>query len=268
MHFTFRATRILIFSVAVACLVVIAKSILHHFGFEPIEQTSMHNSLISSATFVIGFVLSATLSDYKESERIPAEFASTVEGIYEDAKEIHRTYKEFDLDKLRTELIGILGLFREGTRAKRRGTRREISELNEVFGEMERAGVPPNYVVKLKQQQAQLLRNVYRVNYIQRIRFIPSAYILIWCVTALAIMVLLLTNVDPFYGSLAVTGVVSFVLVYMVTLIHHISTPFRPSGESVDDVSLFLLSETRSYLESEQPPTKARSAGGRKASPN
>ena len=240
-------------------MVVLAKYLLHRVGFEPVEQTSMHNSLISSAIFVIGFVLSATIADYKESERIPAEFASTVEGIYEDAKEIHKTYPQFDLERLRKELIGILGLFRAGTRIKRRGTRREISDLNELFGQMERAGVPPNFVVKLKQQQAQLLRNVYRVNYIQRIRFIPSAYILVWCVTALVVGVLLLTNVDPFYGSLALTGVVTFVLVYMVMLIHHISVPFRPSGSSVDDVSLFLLKETRSYLESERPiPPKAR----------
>ena len=201
-------------------------------------------------------MLSATIADYKESERIPAEFASTVEGIYEDSKEIYRTYPGFDMNRLREELIGILGLFREGTRHKRRGTRREISELNEIFGQMEKAGVPPNFVVKLKQQQAQLLRSVYRVNYIQKIRFIPSAYLLVWCVTVLVIGVLLATNVDPFYGGLAISGAVSFVLVYMVILIHHISVPFRPSGASYDDISLFLLKETRAYLESEKPVKK------------
>jgi len=252
MHFFLRSARILFFALIVAGVVVVVKYVLHTFHFEPIEQTSMHNSLISSATFVIGFVLSATITDYKESERIPSEFASTVEGMYEDAKVIHKSYPDFDLDFFRTQLVAILGLFREGTRKKRRGTRREISELNATFGQMEKAGVPPNFVVKLKQQQAQLLRNIYRVNYIQRIRFIPSAYVLIWCVTVMVVSVLLLTDVNQFPSGLALTGVVTFVLVYMVALIHHISTPFRPSGSSIDDVSLFLLHETKTYLKSEK----------------
>ena len=252
MQFLLKTTRILRHAVCIAGVVVVGKYVLHRFGLEPLEQSSMHNSLISSATFVIGFVLSAVISDYKESERIPAEFASTVEGIYEDAREIHKAYPGFDLNRLRLELIGILGLFREGTRQRRRGTRREISELNEIFVQMEKAGVPPNFIVKLKQQQAQLLRNVYRVNYIVRIRFIPSAYVLVWCITALVIVVLLATKITPFYGGLAISGVVSFVLVYMVMLVHHISVPFRGNGDSYDDVSLFLLKETKAYLESEK----------------
>jgi hypothetical protein len=248
--FWLRASKILGKALAAMALVILVKWFLHRFGLEPIEQTSMHNSVISSAIFVIGFLLSATIADYKESERIPAEFSSTIESIYEDAREIHRTYPKFDLEKLRVELVGILGLFRDGTREKRRGTRREISELNEIFGQMEAAGVPPNYVVKLKQQQAQLLRNIYRVNYIQKIRFIPSAYILVWSISAMVTAVLLLTNVEPFFGSLILTGVVSFVLSYMVMLIHVVGFPFRPSGTTYDDVSLFLLDETKDYLHS------------------
>jgi len=36
----------------------------------------------------------------------------------------------------------------------------------------------------------------------------------------------------------------------MVILIQNINTPFKPSGASVDDVSLFLLQETKEYLQS------------------
>ena len=258
MRFMMKTTRILRYAFLAALGVTGVKYLLHSYGLEPVSQTSVHNSLISSATFVIGFVLSAVIADYKESERIPAEFASTVEGIYEDSKEIHKAYPAFDLVRLRDDLIVILGLFREGTRHKRRGTRREISDLHQLFGQMEAAGVPPNFVVKLKQQQAQLLKSVYRVNYIQRIRFIPSAYVLVWCVTALVVAVLLVTKITPFYGGLVISGGVSFVLVYMVMLIHHISVPFRANGDSYDDVSLFLLSETKSYLQAEARADKKK----------
>lgn len=251
MDMIFKYRKILWFTLLTTILLVGAKWLLHHFGLEPIEQTSLHNAMVSSVIFVIGFVLSATIADYKESERIPAEFASTVENMYEDAKEIHKQHSKFDLDVFRKDLIEVLGAFREGTRVKRKGVRREIAELNHTFGDMERAGVPANYVVKLKQQQAVLLRNMYRVNYIQKIKFMPSAFFLVRSIVILALGVLLLTNIDPFYGGLALTGTLGFIMVYTVSLIQVISVPFRGKGESRDDVSLFLLRETQNYMRKE-----------------
>lgn len=240
--------RILIIALIVTFAVVVAKYLLHMINFEPIAQTSLHNSVISSAIFVIGFVLSATIADYKESERIPAEFASTIENMYEDAYEIHDKYDKFDLEALRINLIDIIDAFREGTRVNRKGVRREIATLNRTFGAMEDAGIPANFIVKLKQQQAQLLRNMFRVNYIQKINFIPSAFFLVRSIVVIVITLLLLTNIDPFYGGLVISGAISFILTYMLILIHVISIPFHSKGKTRDDVSLFLLRETRNYL--------------------
>lgn len=236
-------------ALGVTAALVAVKYTLHYFNIEIIAQTSLHNSVISSVIFVIGFVLSATIADYKESERIPAEFASIVENMYEDAREIQKSYPEFNLAEFRKDLIDILGVFREGTRVERLGARREIGELNSTFTSMEKAGVPANFIVKLKQQQAALLRSMFRVNYIQRIKFIPSAFILIRSIVVLVIAVLLLTNIDPFYGGLALTGIITFILTYMMILIQVISTPFHEEGKTRDDISLFLLKETKLHLE-------------------
>lgn len=197
---------------------------------------------------MIGFVLSATIADYKESERIPAEFASTIENMYEDARAIHTTYPKFDLDIFRKELIDILAAFRAGTRVNRKGTRREIGELHDTFRDMESAGVPANFIVKLKTQQATLLRLLFRINYIQRIKFIPSAFVLIRSLVGLVIIFLMLTNIEPFYGGLTLTGMLTFILVYMMILIQTVSVPFHDAGATRDDVSLFLLKETRAHL--------------------
>ena len=240
--------RLFLIALGVTLIVVIAKYSLHLLGWELVEQTSLHNSVVSSVVFVIGFVLSATITDYKESERIPAEFASVVEDMYEDAREIKKTYPTFDLELFRKNLIDILGSFREGTRVNRTGARREIHDLNLTFGEMERAGVPPNFVVKLKQQQAQLLRSMYRVNYIQKIRFIPSAFFLVRALVILVVGLLLLTNIDPFYGGLLISGIITFIMTYMLLLIQVISVPFHPKGATKDDVSLFLLREAAEHL--------------------
>ncbi len=243
--------RIFFFTLIITLGVVGAKWLLHYAGFELVEQTSLHNAMISSVIFVIGFVLSATITDYKESERIPAEFASTVESMYEDSKEIHKLYPKFDLHLFRSNLIDVLGSFRDGTRVRRKGTRREIAELNGTFTQMEQAGVPANYIVKLKQQSGILLRCIYRVNYIQRIKFIPSAFILVRSIVVMAIGLLLFTNIDPFYGGLALTGTISFTMIYILLLIQVISVPFHAKGKTRDDVSLFLISETKRYIKAE-----------------
>lgn len=246
-----RDYRIFLWALMAAMLTLPVKYALNHFGLEFIEQTSLHNSVISSVIFVLGFVLSATIADYKESERIPAEFAANIEDMYNDAKETHKAYPKFDLEHFRVSLIDVLKTFREGTRVNRRGARREIAELQACFADMERAGVPPNFVTKLKTQQTQLMRNMFRVNYIQKIQFIPSAFRLIKTISIMAIGLLLFTNIDPFYGGLFIVAAITFILVYMIILIHHIATPFHDKGASKDDVSLFLLREAKSYLENE-----------------
>jgi len=245
--------RIVLIALGVTIAVVLLKYTLHYAGWELIEQTSLHNSVVSSVIFVIGFVLSATIADYKESERIPAEFASIVENMYEDAAETKKAYPKFDLELFRKNLIDILASFREGTRVNRTGARREIHDLNVTFGEMERAGVPANFIVKLKAQQAQLLRSMYRVNYIQKIKFIPSAFFLVRAIVVLVLGLLLLTNIDPFYGGLVIVGIISFIMTYMLLLIQIISVPFHPKGSTQDDVSLFLLREAGEHLRSHAP---------------
>lgn len=231
-------------------VIVVVKYIFHALKWEPIEQSSLHNGVISSATFVVGFLLSATIADYKESERIPADLAANIEDMYADAKVIHESYPKFDLEGFRSQLQKVAFKFEDDTRNASRGMSQNIRALNPYFGDMERAGVPANFIVKLKQQQLLLLRHRKRVTYIQRIKFIPSADILLKSIVFLVIVLLILTNVDPFYGSLAIIGIISFVLIYMMILIGIISTPFHESGKTRDDVSLFLIDSAADYLKS------------------
>ena len=99
-----RLYRIFLVSASMAILVVALKYVLHILGFEPVEQSSLHNGVISSVTFVIGFLLSATIADYKESERMPSEFAAQVENMYDDAASIYQNYPTFDIEGFRSQM--------------------------------------------------------------------------------------------------------------------------------------------------------------------
>ncbi|MEY3871617.1 MAG: hypothetical protein RLZZ296_612 [Pseudomonadota bacterium] len=239
-----------IFLIAILCSVAIVtlKFLFHYFNFEPIEQSSLHSSVSSGVFFVVGFILSATIADYKESERIPSDFSAAIDDMYEDAKAIHPSYPVFDLEGFRQQLHAVALSFGKDVREKSHDARKEVRALAAYFSSMESGKVPPNFIVKLKTQQFSLLRSLYRASYIQRISFIPSATILVRSTVALLIALLLLTNVDPFYGGLALVGLISFILIYMLILIDTISTPFHAEGKTRDDVSLFLMSEVAQHL--------------------
>lgn len=240
--------RIFLIALGSAIAVTVVKYLFHMYNWEPIEQSSLHNGVISSATFVIGFILSATIADYKESERIPADFAANLEDIYIDTQSIHTHHPKFDLVGLQKQLLDIARTFDGKTRRASSGVSEEIRALAPYFAQMEKAGVPPNFIVKLKQQQTALLRHRKRISYIQRIRFIPSGTILARSIVSLVIGLLILTNVDPFYGSLAIIAIISFVMIYIMLLIDTISYPFHEKGKTKDDVSMFLISETADFI--------------------
>lgn len=240
--------RIFVLSLLISAVVISAKYLLHYLEIEIITLGSLHTSVIAGTFFVIGFLLSATIADYKESERIPAEAASILENMHEDAKSIKTNYPNFDMITFQKRLLKVATKLASDIRHGKHEAHSHIHTIAESFSQMEAAGVPANFIVKLKQQQAQLLRNLLRVNYIQRITFIPSATILAWAIVTIVIVMLLATEIEPFFaGVLLVTGI-SFILIYMLLLLRVIRTPFHSAGSTRDDVSLFLLDDAVAHI--------------------
>lgn len=161
---------------------------------------------------------------------------------------IQGNYPEFDSTGFREALVSTLAAFRDDIIHDRRTAYHEIHEISEALAQMERAKVPPNFIVKLKQEQGALIRVLLRLYYIQRIRFIPSAYYLVVSTAAIVIGVLLFTNLEPFTASAVALALVAFIFIYLIRLIGVANTPFRAEGATQDDVSLFLVEEALQHL--------------------
>lgn len=243
--------RLFISTVMITMAIIFVKYILHIFGLEIIELGSLHSSVISGVIFVIGFILSATISDYKEAERIPAEIASTIEDMNEDVETIYQNYPQFDLSAYQKQLLKVATALAGDLRnSKSHTAKTQLYVLGRLHAAMEKSGVPANFIVKLKQQQATLTRHLFRVNYIQQITFIPSSTILAWSIVAITVTLLAFTAVEPFVGGMALTGVITFIIVYVLQLITVIKTPFHNEGKTKDDVSLFLIDRIIVHLKS------------------
>lgn len=169
-------------------------------------------------------------------------------GPHEDGLSIERNYPDFDSTGFREALTSTLSAFRDDIIHNRRNAYAEIHEISEALAQMETAKVPPNFIVKLKQEQGALIRVLQRLYYIQRIRFIPSAYYMVVSTAAIVIGILLFTNLEPFNASAVALALVAFIFIYLIRLIGIANTPFHPDGVTQDDVSLFLVEEALEHL--------------------
>ena len=239
--------RIGVWSVLVVIALVACKFVIATLGFEILSLNTLIGSAIGGATFIVGFLLSGLIADYKEAERIPGEFRATLENILEEVRLFAQAHPTFDESSARERILRVVTSFFTGVHVQSAHDLTPclvaIDALSEIFTQMEQGGMPPNFLVRLKTEQGIARRIVLRVSHIQRTQFIPSAHILALSLIALVIALLLLVKTEGSPESVVVFAFLSYLFVYVGRLISVIEQPFQEGAESMDDVSLFLLHE-------------------------
>ncbi len=242
-----------LWTLAIVILLIAAKFFIHAWGFEFFSLNALFTSAIAGAIFIMGFLLAGIIADYKEAEKIPAELRSSLENIWEEGKFFNRDKKGFDLEKLKASLLMVIqnffkGLGHEGDHYKLEPCIESVNELSESFTQMEKLGMPPNYIVRLEGEQAALRRNILRVYHIQRTQFLPSAHVLAESLALGIVMLLLFVKTEGSPESIVLFGFISYLFLYIRQLIRTLETPFRQDHKTLDDVSLFLLREFEKKL--------------------
>lgn len=250
---SFRKFKIGLWTFSIVGVLIASKFFIHTWELEFFSLNALFTSAIGGAIFIIGFLLAGIMADYKEAEKIPAELRSSLENIWEEGKFFNRDKKEFNLKKLHDNLLAIIqnflkGLGHEGDHHKLEACIESINELSESFAQMEKLGMPPNYVVRLEGEQATLRKSVLRVYHIQRTQFLPSAHVLGESLVLGIIALLLFLKTEGSPESIVLFGFISYLFLYIRQLIRTIEKPFRQGDNTMDDVSLFLLREFQSKL--------------------
>lgn len=251
---SFRKKFRLFFTVAVVVLALgCVKVAVHYYGLEILELNSLLTSGIGGAIFIIGFLLSSVLADYKEAERIPADIRTSIEAIDGDLESFALINAEFDLPGCRRILLATIDKLRSGLGHARDHkdippVLAEIGKLTPIFGRLESMGMTANFVVRLRATQDVLRRSMLRIYQIQRIEFVPSVHVLVQTLvfSIVAMMLFLKTEGDP--ASAILFGFISYMFVYALYLVRLLEQPFAKGHGSVDDVSFFLLDELESDL--------------------
>lgn len=239
--------------VAVVLLLGCVKTGVHYFGIEFLELNALLTSGIGGAIFIIGFLLSSILADYKEAERIPADIRTSIEAIDGDLETFATINRDFDLSTSRRILLMAIDKLRAGLSHAHDHkdippVLEEIAKLTPIFGRLEGMGMAANFVVRLRTTQDVLRRSMLRIYQIQRVEFVPSVHVLVQTlVFSIVIMMLFLkTEGDP--ASAMMFGFISYMFVYALYLIRLLEQPFARGHGSLDDVSFFLFDELEERL--------------------
>ncbi len=230
------------------------KMAVHAFHFEFLILDTLFSSIVASTIFVIGFLLTSILPDYKEAEKIPAQIRTALEGIHDDVATFAYQQPEADIHAVRATLLEIValtykGLGSEGHHAHLETAISKCDVLVGHFARLDRLGMPNNYIARLRNGLDSLRIALYRISYIQKIEFVPSVHVLINTLVFADIFLLLFLKTDGSWGSALIFSLVSYLFVFALHLMNVFEQPFRQGVQSADTVSLYLLRDFSHKLE-------------------
>lgn len=233
-------------------LVAILKFIAHRFGLEVMDLNALFTSLVAGTIFLIGFLISGVLSDYKESEKLPSEISASLKTLLDDTYTIYKskdseTARKF-VEYQKVFLASLVDWFYKKERTN--SILNKISSMNDFFIEFDKEGVQANYIIKLKNEQNSLRKMIMRIDTIRDTNFIGSAYAIVEAMGFVIAIGLIVIKLEPFYASLFFTLLVTFLIYYMIFLIKDLDNPFDYSskGESGTEISLKPIHDLESNL--------------------
>jgi hypothetical protein len=242
-----------IFVKAISLVVVVIgiKFLAHDFDLEFLTINNLFSGIIAANVFLMGFLLSGVLSDYKESEKVPGEIASSINCIYSELIYLHDDKKILKAKECMLycqELtISLLEWFHRKERTTTLITK--IRKLNSLFAKIEN-DTQANYVVRLKNEMSSLSKTIIRVDTIRDTNFISTGYHISISVTTLMCFGLVFSKIDPFYESLFFVGVISFLMIFLILLINDLDNPFAYDKKySAENVSLYPIKRVLSEME-------------------
>ena len=233
-------------------VIVLIKLVAHAIGLEPIKANPLFTSLVASTVFLLGFLLNGVLSDFKESEKLPSELATSLEVLSLEIRSISvlspgavvadcsATIVELgdSVVAWMMERIDVEALFFKVHQCHTVVTQASLY----LVGESTLKG-------RLMGEMATIIRIINRIDTIRETTFVPLVYWLAYLGTALLTGGLVLMKQESLQDHLFFIAVISFLLIFLIRLIADIDNPFGYSDpDSAEDISLDVLVKSISRL--------------------
>jgi hypothetical protein len=213
--------------------------------------TSLITAFIGGAIFTIAIIFAGTLTDYKESEKIPSEIATSIRSFYSDL-DLVRVQDKTLVPRMQENTATLMRVINTNFRNNVWSMEEmdsAVDTLNADIGRLVDLNVPPNFIIKLKTEMTNIDRISHRVKTIAETSFIPAAYAISELAAAGVIILLFFVKLDPFYEGLVLFTVLSMLLIALLLLIRDMDNPFEVGKKTYADIDLFLLWDLEKKLD-------------------
>lgn len=210
--------------------------------------------ILGAASLIIGFMLAGVLGDYKESEKIPAEIAVTLETLGDTVQVVTALNKEGDASAYESTFRTLVFTVEDWFMGRLPVDKcyAALNDFRSAITGMDRAaGV--SYTIRCLGEAHNLRRLITRVDVITRTSFIPVGYALLDLLVSATLVLLLATNYKSPLAEYLLITLFSLVYIYMTRLIYDVDAPFAYSAKKSiagsAEVNPFPLQEYRRRLE-------------------
>jgi hypothetical protein len=238
-----------------AGVVTAIKLITIQYEFEPVQFSAILGSMISANIFLMGFMLTGVLADYKEAERIPDEVAVSVEAIFDQCYTTYKRTQNKDCLEFIQTLFAFIKLLKKWFTKKIRT--REVMYMLNSFNEQVlkiEALTQPTFIARIKKENSNLRRLLLRAYSIREKQFLGASHTIILLSMAFVLVSLVLTKyADTFEAMLYVFGF-SAIFIFIVKLIYDLDNPFdyySIMSRYKDEVSLQSLDDLHKRITGE-----------------
>jgi hypothetical protein len=207
-----------------------------------ITITPLVTAFVGGVIFIIAIILAGTLSDYKESEKIPSELAASILILYKDVRIASNDNAKIGTmrERIRRLLTTINSNFKSNV-WKQRDVNLAMDKIDEDIVSLAQKGTAPQFIVRLRNELANIDRISDRIETIKETTFIPAAYNVAQLAVRAAIATLLFMKIDRFIDGIIMTGVISLILISLILLIKDMDDPFEVGKKTYADIDLSLM---------------------------
>lgn len=236
--------RLLVSSIPWVVAVVLVKLVVdltdaHFLDFSPLLAGA-----IGAEVFIVGFLLTGTAGDFKEAERLPGELTASLESIADECMII---WQEQRLPVARELLVDLIEV---GTSIRtwllnNRGFDDVMADIRLFNGPfiVIAPAIQAGFTSRLKSEQAAIRKVVIRMDTMRRTSYVSAGYLIAEVTAVILMTVMVFTDLGSLAPTLALVGLISYLLIYLVSLIRDLDNPFeyRDGRPGAADVSLEVL---------------------------
>jgi len=240
--------KLMLTTIPVTAVVLLLKMwIVQGLQYEGLVDFAEIGLVITGGIFLIGFMLAGTLSDFKESEKIPSEMACAIESMEDTVVLAHGFKGDFDLEAQKKQLQVVTECILDyfAHKETEAAVYKKIDGLTSIALHIEntKMGSTTSWI---KREQTNLRRLFARTTVIKRTHFMATGYAFLEVLLVVIIGLLLVSRFENFIISMIMVSFITQIFVYMVRLIKDMDHPFEyPSDGKVRaaDIDLFPLIE-------------------------